>query len=162
MNGVVEVFPAGVIAHRTVICMAAATSNVWASSVLFIVLLPFITCCHSSLSFFSPPESLCRLLFSSLSSPFSPATLFLPSPSWHSALSLIVDNWVGGAVGRPRLCVQRASGQVNGALVSSLEHSVPLFFSVRSLTPPVNLSPSVSFPFLSRLKLFFFSPVVSI
>lgn len=47
-------------------------------------------------------------------------------------------------MGRPCLCVQRASGQVNGALVSSREHSVSLFFSVRSLTWPVNLSLSVS------------------
>lgn len=62
-------------------------------------------------------------------------------------------------MGRPCLCVQRASGQVNGALVSSWEHSVSLFFSVRSLTRPVNLSLSVSFSFLSRLKLF---PAVSI
>lgn len=62
-------------------------------------------------------------------------------------------------MGRPCLCVQRASGQVNGALVSSREHSVSLFFSVRSLTLPVNLSLSVSFSFLSPLKLF---PAVSI
>lgn len=50
-------------------------------------------------------------------------------------------------MGRPCLCVQRASGQVNGALVSSREHSVSLFFSVRSLTWPVNLSLSVSLLF---------------
>jgi len=30
---------------------------------------------------------------------------------------------VGGTVGRPRLCVQRASGQVNGALVVNRELS---------------------------------------
>lgn len=65
-----------------------------------------------------------------------------------------MDNWVGGAVGLPCLCVQRASGQVNGALVSSREHSVSLFFSVRSLTRTVNLSLSVNFSFLSWLKLF--------
>lgn len=65
--------------------------------------------------------------FLPLSPTSSPSPLFLPSPSWHSALSLIVDNWVGVAVGRPCLCVQRASGQVNGALVSSWEHSVSLF-----------------------------------
>lgn len=57
-------------------------------------------------------------------------------------------------MGRPCLCVKRASGQVNGALVSSWEHSVSLFFSVRSLTRPVNLSLSVSFSFLSWVKLF--------
>lgn len=62
-------------------------------------------------------------------------------------------------MGRPCLCVQRASGQVNGALVSSREHSVSLFFSVRSLTRPVNLSLSVNFSFHSGLKLF---PTVSI
>lgn len=96
----------------------------------------------------------------------SPSLLSLPSPSWHSALSLIVDNWVGGAVGRPCLCVQRASGQVNGALVSSQEHSVSLFFSVRSLTRPVNFSLSVNFSFLSQLMLFltvsiYFYPISS-
>lgn len=57
-------------------------------------------------------------------------------------------------MGLPCLCVQRASGQVNGALVSSREHSVSLFFSVRSLTRTVNLSLSVNFSFLSWLKLF--------
>lgn len=46
-----------------------------------------------------------------------------PSASWHSTLSLIAHNWVGGTVGRPRLCVQRASGQVNGALVVNRELS---------------------------------------
>lgn len=61
-------------------------------------------------------------------------------------------------MGRPCLCVQRASGQVNGALVSSQEHSVSQC-SVRSLTRPVNLSVSVNFSFLSGLQLF---PAVSL
>lgn len=61
-------------------------------------------------------------------------------------------------MGRPCLCVQRASGQVNGALVSSQEHSVSQS-SVRSLTRPVNLSVSVNFSFLSGLQLF---PAVSL
>lgn len=69
-------------------------------------------------------------------------------------------------MGRPCLCVQRASGQVNGALVSSQEHSVSPFFSVRSLTRPVNLSLSVNFSFLSQLMLFltisiYFYPISS-
>lgn len=89
----------------------------------------------------SSPYSL-SLSPSSLCSPFSPSPLFLPSPSWHSALSLIVDNWVGGAVGRPCLCVQRASGQVNGALVSSWEHSVSLF--LYSITHSASQSQSLS------------------
>lgn len=138
------------------LCMKGAQWNVRMHSLLMTILFPVII----------PPLSPCSLSFA-LSVPFFllpvlaflPSLLFLPSPSWHSALSLIVDNWVGGAVGWPCLCVQRASGQVNGALVSSWEHSVALFFSVRSLTWPVNLSLSVNFPFLSRPKLF---PAVSI
>lgn len=48
------------------------------------------------------------------------------SASWHSTLSLIAHNWVGGTGGRHRLCVQRASGQVNGALVWNRERSLNL------------------------------------
>lgn len=81
---------------------------------------------------------------------FLPSPPSLPSPSWHSALSLIVDNWVGGPVGWPCLCVQRASGQVNGALVSSWEHSVSLFLSSIILLD----SQSQSATFMSSLKLF--------
>lgn len=114
-------------------------SNAPMKSVLTTTLLPFII----------RPSLPCSLTpsvpFFLLPVPaFLPSPLFLPSPSWHSALSLIVDNWVGGAVGRPCLCVQRASGQVNGALVSSWEHSVSLFSSVRSLGQSISVSQSAS------------------
>lgn len=45
-------------------------------------------------------------------------------------------------MGRPCLCVQRASGQVNGALVSSWEHSVSLFLC--SITHSASQSQSLS------------------
>lgn len=75
-------------------------------------------------------------------------------------------------MGRPCLCVQRASGQVNGALVLSWEHSVSLFLLDHSswtvnlsqllFSSPLKLFPAVSiwFPLISSCLLLPFLPFI--